>query len=210
MVKSTKNGKKEKIEGIFHSKRDMIKLSDWERETGVDFLKKVGIAEGNNILDFGCNIGNYTIPAAIITKKKGIVYAIDEDDSNFKQIADKAKLLKLTNIKTIKTNGELNFDLVDDFLDFIMCYDVLHYLNLHQRNILYKEIYRILQIDGILSIHPKHTIGNFPLMELRNVSVQELIDEIENYGFEFKGKIFGELSHDNYLEKGYILNFSKM
>ena len=188
----------------------MIKLSDWESKTGVDFLKKVGIKKRDTILDFGCNDGNYTIPAAIVTGEKGSVYAIDENENSLRKIADKAEVLELNNIKTINSNGDLSFDFTDNFFDFIMLYDVLHYLNSRQRNILYKEIYRILQIDGILSIHPKHTIGNFPLMELRNVSVQELIDEIENYGFEFKGKIFGELSHDNYLEKGYILNFSKM
>ena len=188
----------------------MIKLSDWETNMGVDFLKKVGIKKGYNILDFGCNDGNYTIPAAIITRENGSVFAIDENEHSLRKLADKAEVLELNNIKTINSNGDLSFDFTDNFFDFIMLYDVLHYLNSQQRNILYKEIYRILQIEGILSIYPKHTIGNFPLMELRNVSVQELIDEIENYGFEFKGKIFGELSHDNYLEEGYILNFSKM
>jgi len=204
------NGKKVKKGSIFHSKQNMIKLSKWESKKGVEFLKKAGIKQDQKILDFGCNVGNYTIPAAIIVEEKGIVFAIDEDDSNFKQIADKIKLLELNNIKTIKTNRELNFDFADNFFDFIMLYDVLHYLNFQQRKILYKENYRILRIDGILSIHPKHTIGNFPLMELRNVSVPELIAEIEDSGFEFNRKIFGELNHDNYLEEGYILNFSKV
>ena len=188
----------------------MIKLSDWEKKTGVDFLKKVGIAKGNKILDFGCNDGNYTIPATLITGENGNVFAIDENEHSLRKVADKSDLLEFNNIKTINSNGDLSFDFADNFFDFIMCYDVLHYLNSQQRNILYKEIYRILKDNSILSIYPKHTIGNFPLMELRNVSVQELIDEIEIYGFEFKGKIFGELSHDNYLEEGYILNFSKM
>jgi SAM-dependent methyltransferase len=187
----------------------MIKLSKWESKKGVEFLKKAGIKQDQIILDFGCNVGNYTIPAAIIVKEKGIVFAIDEDDHTFGAIDNKAKLLELNNIKTIKTNGELNFDFADIFFDFIMLYDVLHYLNFQQRKILYKENYRILRTDGILSIHPKHMIGNFPLMELRNVSVSELITEIEDYGFKFNRKIVGKLSHNNYLEEGYVINFSK-
>jgi hypothetical protein len=46
-------------------------------------------------------------------------------------------------------------------------------------------------------------------MELRNVSVSELITEIEDYGFKFNRKIVGKLSHNNYLEEGYVINFSK-
>ncbi len=88
----------------------MIKLSDWESKTGVDFLKKVGIAEGNNILDFGCNDGNYTIPAAIVTGEKGSVFAIDENENSLRKIAEKAKLSDINNIRTINSNGDLNFD----------------------------------------------------------------------------------------------------
>jgi len=203
------NGKKVKTGKIFFSEQKMIKLSEWERTKGVDFLQNAGIKKDQKILDLGCNDGNYTIPAAIIVKEKGIVFAIDKDDHAFGKIAEKAKTLELNNIKTIKTNGELNFDFADNFFDFIMLYDVLHYLNFQQRKTLYQEIHRILRIDGILSIYPKHTIGNFPLMELRNVSVSELITEIEDYGFKFNRKIVGKLSHNNYLEEGYVINFSK-
>ncbi|NQT65728.1 MAG: methyltransferase domain-containing protein [FCB group bacterium] len=153
---------KEKKESIFNYEKNMIKLSDWEIITGVDFLKSAGIKKNHIILDFGCNVGNYTIPAAIIAGKKGSVFAIDEDNHNFGQIADKAKLSGLNNITTIKTTGELNFDFSDNFFDFIMLYDVLHYLNSQRRKILYKEIFRILKTDAILSAHPKHIIGNFP------------------------------------------------
>jgi len=108
----------------------MIKLSKWESKKGVEFLKKAGIKQDQIILDFGCNVGNYTIPAAIIVKEKGIVFAIDEDDHTFGAIDNKAKLLELNNIqKLLRQMEELNFDFADYFFDFIMLYDVLHYLN---------------------------------------------------------------------------------
>jgi len=198
-----------KRENISHYERNMIKLSDWERKTGIGFLKKIGVKKNQKILDFGCNAGNYTIPAAIIVGKNGSVFAIDENDHNFAQIADKAKLLELDNITTIKTTGELNFDFVDNFFDFVMLYDVLHYFNPQRRKFLYKEIYRILQIDAILSIHPKHIIGNYPLMELKNVTLNELIREIGNARFTYCEKICSKLSHDDHLEDGCILNFTK-
>jgi len=187
----------------------MTKLSNWESKTGVEFLKKVGIKKGDKVLDFGCNIGNYTIPAASIVGEKGTVFAIDESDSTFDLIKSKAKLIKSDSIKTINTNGDLNFSFTDNFFDFVMLYDVLHYLNFQLRETLYQEIFRILKIDAILSVYPKHIIGNFPMMEFRNVSLLELVAEIENNGFEFSQKICEELSHDGHLEDGCIVNFRK-
>lgn len=187
----------------------MTKLSDWESKTGVDFLKKVGIKKDYIVLDFGCNIGNYTIPASILVEEKGTVFAINEDDHTYNLIKNKAKLIKSDNIKTIDTKGKLNFDFVDNFFDFVMLYDVLHYLNFPKRKTLYQEIFRILNTDAILSVYPKHIIGNFPMMELRNVSLPELIAEIENNGFKFSQNICGELSHDEHLEDGCIINFRK-
>lgn len=188
---------------------NITKLSDWESKTGVEFLEKVGIKKDDKVLDFGCNLGNYTIPAAIIVGEKGIVFAIDDDDFTYDLIKEKGKLTKLDNIRTTYTNGELNFNFADNFFDFVMLYDVLHYLNFQRRKTLFQEIFRILKTDAILSTHPKHTIGNIPSLELINVTLKELISEIENNGFEFSQKICGELSHDGHLEEGFIINFRK-
>ena len=46
-------------------------------------------------------------------------------------------------------------------------------------------------------------------MELRNVTKEELINEIESNGFKFYSKICGELSHDGHLEDGCVVNFKK-
>ena len=187
----------------------MKKLSDWEMKTGSELLKKVGIKKGDVVLDFGCNDGNYTIPAAKIVGEKGSIFAIDKDNSYFDLINNKARIMELENIDMIDTSGELKFYFDDNFFDFVMLYDVLHYLKFSDRNILYKEIFRIVKYDAILSVYPKHTSGNFPLMELRNVSVDDLIVEIEDYKFVFSQKICDELSHDGHLENGCVLNFTK-
>ncbi|MEA3500646.1 MAG: class I SAM-dependent methyltransferase [Candidatus Marinimicrobia bacterium] len=187
----------------------MKKLSNWENKKGVNFLKKVGIKKGFKVLDFGANDGNYTIPASNVVGRNGIVFAIDENKSALNELKKKSKFLEFDNIEIINTNGKLKLDFADNSIDFAMLYDVLHYLNSKQRKILYKEIFRILKKDATLSIHPKHIIGNFPLMELQNVTLQELINEIENIDFKYSKKICGELSHDEHLENGCTINFMK-
>jgi len=49
----------------------MNKLSDWENNKGINFLKKAGIKKDYKVLDFGCNNGNYSIPASKIVGKNG-------------------------------------------------------------------------------------------------------------------------------------------
>lgn len=188
----------------------MKTLSVWETNTGIDFLRKIGIKKSYKVIDFGCNNGNYTIPTSNVVGKNGTVFAIDENKSALNELKQKSKYLEFNNIETIKTNGELKFNFNNNFIDFVMFYDILHYLNSKKRKTLYKEMYRILKSNSILSIHPKHIIGNFPLMELQNVTLQELINEIENVGFEYDKKICGELSHDEHLENGCIINLKKI
>jgi len=184
-------------------------LSDWELEKGIKFLKKVGIKEGFRVLDFGCNEGNYSLPAAQIVDENGKVFAVDKDEFPLERLREKAEKNGILNLELIKTNGELHFDLPDNSLDFVMCYDVLHYLIFQERQILYREIFRLLKSTGIFSVHPKHTVGNFALMELRNITLSQLIREIEETGFKFSEKICGTLSHDNFLENGCITNFHR-
>ncbi|MCK4241582.1 MAG: class I SAM-dependent methyltransferase, partial [Candidatus Atribacteria bacterium] len=60
-----------------------------------EILKRVGIKEGQIVLDFGCGEGNYTIPAAKIVGNKGKVYGLDEDRYKLKELEEKVKSTSL-------------------------------------------------------------------------------------------------------------------
>ena len=50
-------------------------LNNWTINDGVTFFKKIGIKNGQIVLDFGCGKGNNTLPIARILGEKGLIYS---------------------------------------------------------------------------------------------------------------------------------------
>ena len=184
-------------------------MERWEREGGVEFLKKIGLKSGQTVLDFGCRAGHYTIPAAKVVGSKGIVYAVDKEQQALSELQQKANHLNLKNIRTIKTSGRIQIDLENDSIDVALFYDVLHYHEKEEREKLYRQAYHILKQDGLFSVYPKHISEDDPLMEFQNLTLEEIKQEIQNSNFVFEKKHCGFISHDDGLNKGCVLNFRK-
>jgi len=181
----------------------------WETVEGVKFLKKIGLKPGRIVLDFGCRVGHYTIPAAKVLGNDGIVYAVDKEQQALDELKQKASDLNLRNIRTINTSGRVQIDLENDSADVVLFYDVLHYHEKKEREMLYAEAHRVLKQDGLLSVYPKHTLEDDPIREFRSLSVSEVRQEIEDSKFIFKQKYCGLISHDDGLNKGCVFNFRK-
>ena len=191
----------------------MIEMKDemrkWERKEGVKFLKKIGIRSGQTILDFGCRVGHYTIPAAKVVGNKGIVYAVDKEQQALSELEQKASILGFKNIKTIRTSGQIQISLENESMDAVLLYDVLHYFKKGERQRLYQEVYRLLKQNALLSVYPKHTLQDDSIMEFKELSIDDVKQEIENSSFSFEEKYCGIISHDDDLNKGCVLNFRK-
>jgi len=184
-------------------------MEQWEKQQGVAFLRKVGVKPGQIVLDFGCRVGHYTIPAARIVGNNGIVYAIDTEEHSLKKLHQKANTSKLTNIRTLKTSGRMKLPLESGTVNVILFYDVLHYLEKGDREKLYQEASRVLKQDGLLSVYPKHTLEDGPMQKFRSLSRSDVKQEIEGSNFVFERKRRGLISHDDGLNQGCVLNFSK-
>ncbi|MCD4831655.1 MAG: class I SAM-dependent methyltransferase [Anaerohalosphaeraceae bacterium] len=187
-------------------KNDMEK---WETENGVGFLKKIGLKSGQTVLDFGCRVGHYSVPAAKVVGNKGIVYALDKEQQALNELEQKATHLNLKNIRIVNTSDRIRIDLENNSIDVVLFYDVLHYHEKKGRENLYAEAYRVLKQDGLLSVYPKHTLEDDPIMEFQNLSLGEIKQEIQNSNFIFGKKHCGFISHDNGFNQGCILNFKK-
>jgi len=152
---------------------------------------------------------NYTIPAAFVVGSKGIVYAVDNEQQILKELQQKAKANNLKNVRIIETFGQIILDFESESIDVVLFYDVLHYFGKDDRKKLYQEALRVLKQDGLLSVYPKHIVGDEPIQEFRKLNLNDVKKEIENSDFCFNEKYCGAISHDDGLNQGCVLNFRK-
>jgi ubiquinone/menaquinone biosynthesis C-methylase UbiE len=184
-------------------------MRKWEHHDGVDFLRAVGARPGDIVVDFGCRVGHYTIPAALLVGGSGRVYAVDKDRESLGRLATKVQALGLENVQIIETSGQPGIDIESDSVDVVLLYDVLHYFTDVQRRDLLREAFRVLVPVGLLSVYPKHTEGDWPSKEFRELHIADVVREIEACGFQFKGWYEGLLSHDDDVIVGSVLNCRK-
>ena len=118
---------------------------------------------------------------------------------------------KLKNIQTIETSGELKIPLEDESVDVILLYDVLHsyYFTAVERKELLTGVYRISKPDALISVYPKHTLEDGSIQEFRRLSLSDVKREIEASNFVFERRFCGLISHDDDLNQGCVLNFTK-
>jgi len=181
----------------------------WECQDGVGFLHDIGIQPGDRVVDFGCRVGHYSIPAAFVVGHSGTVYALDQYQSPLDQLIEKAKEYGLSNIRTIRTPGQVRMDIASHTIDVVLLYDVLHYFMPGDRRRLYEEAGRVLAPTGLLSVYPKHTVEDVPAKEFAETSLSDVEREIQILGFEPDGRWDAVMSHDDGLEHGCVLNFRK-
>ena len=176
-------------------------MRKWMNKTGRKFLKDIGINIGQTVLDFGCGVGNYTIPVAVVVGERGTVYAVDKNKKSLDELMRRAEKEGLKNIKRIDVSEEIKVTLQNESVDVVLLYDIIHLVN--NRKELLTEIYRVSKPKALISVYPKHH------REHMNMELDDVKYEVESAGFSFEREFYKILMHDNCLVKGYILNFLK-
>ena len=182
-------------------------MQNWEKNKGVTFLEKVGIRKDFHLLDFGARRGTYSIPAAKIVGKNGEVFSLDKNKSALITLQNRSKNLGLENIKIVNTDGDLQLDFQNNLFDAVLFYDILHMLTRNQRRLIFTEAFRVLKPKALLSVYPKHIKTDCPNAEFKNLSLEDVISEIEEHNFIFSEKICDNLMHDDFPNFGCVINF---
>jgi len=187
----------------------MREMDRWERQEGIAFLKRVGVREGDTVVDFGARVGHYTVPAAAIVGSKGKVYAFDKNAAALAELKEQSPATIADRIVRVHTTGVTELDRPDESVDVCLFYDILHMLPAISRQALYKEARRVLTDSGVLSVYPKHVAEDGPADHFKDMSAKEVMREIRASGFSLRDKICGRLSHDDTLVSGCVWNFIK-
>ena len=166
----------------------------------IKVLREINIIEGQKILDCCCGEGNYTLPAAEIVGKNGLVYALDMNEEKLNALKKKSDLENIENIKIIEKRFESNIPLPDRSIDVVLLYDVFWYFSLDDRRLpnLLDEVHRILKDGSVVSIFPEH------------IDVERLKEKIKKARFKLENECYKKIIHENDYIKGHILNFRKI
>jgi 2-polyprenyl-3-methyl-5-hydroxy-6-metoxy-1,4-benzoquinol methylase len=141
-----------------------MEFREWLADNAITALREIGLREGQTILDYGCGPGIFTIPAAEIAGREGIIHAFDVRSQPLEQVYEKAKSVGLTNVRTILAeNSSLSTGLQDESADVILVFDMMH--TIADKQGLLKELNRVLKKNGFLSIFPLH-IGTTRMLEI--------------------------------------------
>ena len=143
-------------------------------------LEAAGLKPGQKVLEVGCGPGFFTIPAAKIVGREGLVYSVDVHPRAIKRVQSKIEKEGIKNVQPILANASC-IELPDCSIDNAFVFG-LRYIAGGLETLL-KELHRVLKPGGILSF------------EKTRGTEKEFIDEISKYGFTYSGK------------KGRILSF---
>jgi ubiquinone/menaquinone biosynthesis C-methylase UbiE len=115
-------------------------------------IEALGLKRGQVVLDYGCGIGSYTLPAARMVGEEGTVHALDIHPLAVDTVRKRSGQEDLPNVKTILSG--LNTGLADESVDVVLLYDVFHYVR--DKRALLRELHRVLKGGGQLSVIPDH------------------------------------------------------
>jgi ubiquinone/menaquinone biosynthesis C-methylase UbiE len=139
----------------------------------------MGIQKGQTVLDYGCGIGSFSIPAAKMVGEEGIVYALDIHHRAIRTVEKRIK--RIANIKTILSDRDTG--LPDESVDIVLLYDVFQMIS--EKEKLLEELHRVLKPDGILFATAEHLDPE----EFMNIfAMGDLFTLIEQRGEVFRFK----------------------
>jgi ubiquinone/menaquinone biosynthesis C-methylase UbiE len=138
-------------------------------------ITEIEIKSGNQILDFGCGPGIFTMIAAEKTGSKGKVYALDIHPLAIKMVNKKAQQKKINHIKTILSDCDTSIP--DNTLDIVIFFDVFHMLD-NQKEVL-AELHRILKPGAILYFSDHH---------MKEEQIISILNKCGLFNFENRGK----------------------
>ena len=181
------------------------KVDNWLKDKAEGFLRRIGLREGNNILDFGARSGAYAVPAARVVGKAGQVYAADKDKEALRKAKRRARSAGIENLRALHVPAGGAIPVPKESIDVVLLYDILHggyFPEAAQRVRILRRLFRTLKPGGVLSCHLTH-VRQFGL------TYRQLLGEVRSAGFALENQCRRTLVHDDSLVRGRVFRFRK-
>lgn len=143
-------------------------------------LRELGLKQGDTIADIGCGPGFFTIPAAQIVGKRGLVLAADVQGEMLTAVKGRVTEQGLTNVRVVKTS-ETDVPLPPESCDFVLLAFVLNEID--QRSRFLHRVARLLKPDAriaVLEWRKEEQIDGPPLED--RISEEELTADAQAAG----------------------------
>ncbi|MGP8124711.1 MAG: class I SAM-dependent methyltransferase [Nitrososphaerales archaeon] len=112
----------------------------------ISAVSRIGIVEGQRVADIGAGLGYFTIPAAIIVGRTGLVYSVEPNPARSDRIRSRAANEGLENVRVLTTGAEQLGEIPSDSVDLAFSAFSIHHFTDKQASL--AEIRRILRSGG--------------------------------------------------------------
>lgn len=186
--------------------KGIVSVDRFLERDGPDLLRRVGVREGQTVMDFGCGNGDYSLILARAVGTRGRVYAVDKDKGVLYELMGRARGNAVDNIEGTfipqKTGTPTGVPLPDESIDAGWFCDVLHDGYFEEdawKKELLVDVRRILKTNGFIAVHAVH------------MDVARLKTVIGSSRFHLERKYHGEiLFHGNEFHEGTVFKFRKV
>lgn len=132
----------------------VIRLRDLIRPPA-KVLLDAGVRPGMTVLDFGCGPGGFSLAAAQIVGREGVVYALDVQRAALASVRRAAARRGIDNLRLLP--GDEISQVPSASVDMVLLYDVLHIdSDPASTRATLETIHRVLKSDGVLSVRDHH------------------------------------------------------
>lgn len=117
-----------------------------------DKLLEIGVKPGDQVLDYGCGPGSFSIEAAKLVGESGKVFAVDVHPSAIESAKRRASKEGLTNIVPIQADSPSGLE--TESFDVVILYDIFHHFS--DPDAMLRELCRVMKPDAVLSFSDHH------------------------------------------------------
>lgn len=168
----------------------LIRDSREREEQPRKLLEALQIQPGQQVCDFGCGNGYYTLQLAARVGTRGKVFAVDIQQEMLQLLQQRIAPRGITNIETVLATAD-DPNLPRGQLDLVLLVDVYHELD--RPELVLRSIYAGLKQTGrVVLVEFRQEDDTVPIKPLHKMSQPQVVKELTANGFKLVGQ-FDEL-----------------